>query len=223
MENENGTYFLDLRRLWRLLRGKLRLVIVLAVLGACVGLLLSLCVIRPSYTAAVCLYVNNGSLQNDQQHLTSSDIAASRELVQTCCAILNTRTVLEEVIESGQLSCTAEELSKMIDAEAVDQTELMRLCVTSNDPYQAAHIANCIAQVLPRAVSAVIPNASLSAIDSAVADTEKTAPSVPKYTLLGAAVGILLAVGYFSLCAIGVQRQPPVNTKDGNNREEFSQ
>lgn len=219
-KDDNGTY-LDLRKLVKLLKRKLGVLALAVALGAAIDLFIATCVVEPTYRASVCLYVNNGSFDANS-HITSSDIAASRELVDTCCAILNTRTVLEEVIEKAALSCTTDKLAKSIESGAVGQTEVMRLSVEANDPQEAARIANCIAEVLPNAVAAVIPNASLYAIDSAVPDRQKVAPSVVGYTVLGACGGGFAVVAYLSLSSIYVAQGSAERMEESKKEESIT-
>ena len=90
--------------------------------------------ITPLYKASAMLYVNNSSLSVGSTKVDLSDLNAAQSLVDTYIVILKTRTTLEEVIEAAGLSYDYETLSDMIEAGAVNSTEVFSIEVTSPDP-----------------------------------------------------------------------------------------
>jgi capsular polysaccharide biosynthesis protein len=70
----------------------------------------------------------------------------------------------------------------------------MKVTVTTEDPNEAAKIANCIAEVLPVRISEIIDGASMEVVDSAVPNNQKISPSITKYTAVGLILGVLIAV-----------------------------
>jgi len=90
----------------------------------------------------------------------------------------------------------------MISAESVNGTEVFRVTVTSEDPYDSAKIANCIAEVLPKRISEIIEGSSMKVVDSAVVNLEKVAPSITKYTAMGGVLGILISFVIIVIMAI---------------------
>ena len=90
----------------------------------------------------------------------------------------------------------------MIESGPVNETEVMQVTVTCQDPYEAARIANGIASVLPQRITEVIEGASMEVVDSAIVDTEKVAPSITLYTAVGFLVGMLLSVAVLIIIAL---------------------
>ena len=82
----------------------------------------------------------------------------------------------------------------MIECSASNNTEIMLVTVTCEDPYVASNIANTIADVLPQRISEIIDGASMKIVDSAIPDLEKVAPSITAFTAIGLALGIVLSV-----------------------------
>jgi pyridoxal/pyridoxine/pyridoxamine kinase len=68
--------------------------------------------------------------------------------------------------------------------------------------YEAAKIANCIAEVLPVRIAEIIDGASMEVVDSAVPNTNKVAPSITKYTAVGLILGVLISVAIIAVMAI---------------------
>ena len=134
--------------------------------------------------------------------ISSSQILAAQSLVNTYTVILNNRTTYEKVIEVSGVSYTPEQLSKMVKAGPANETEIMKVTVTSTDPYEAAKIANCIAEVLPERIKQVIDGASMEVVDTAVPNLQKVAPSITKYTIVGLILGALGAAAVLAVFAL---------------------
>ena len=187
--------------LWR----KIWIVILAALLAASVGFGLSAFLIEPTYSSTILLYVNNSSTIGGidvSSSISLSDITASQSLVKTYGEILDNRTTLERVIEKTKIDYTFEDLHKMIASGSSNDTEIMYVTVTTNDPYEAAKIANCIAEVLPVRIAEIIDGASMEVVDSAVPNLRKVAPSITKYTAVGLILGAVLSVIVIAIIAM---------------------
>jgi capsular polysaccharide biosynthesis protein len=152
--------------------------------------------INPTYSAAIKLYVNNNSVSigNMDFSISASQLSAAQALVKTYGEILDSRSTLERVIDKAEVDYTWKQLSGMIKYEPSNETEIMRVTVTTTDPYEASRIANTIAEVLPIRIAEIIDGASMEVVDSAIPDIEKVAPSITQHTAIGLALGILISV-----------------------------
>jgi len=201
MTNKEEVVEIDLKRLLDALMNKAWLTMLAAVLCAAITLVGTLLLITPEYEASAMFYVNNSdiSVGSATLSLTSSDITASRGLVDTYIVILNTRETLADVIDYANVNYSYDDLQKMISAEAVDETEIFEVVVSSTDPNEAEQIANAIAYILPKRISGIVEGTSAKIVDSAIVPS---APSSPKYTvnaLVGFALGFLLSAGIIVL------------------------
>ena len=155
--------------------------------------------ITPLYQASAMMYVNNSSISVGSTQVDLSDLSAAQSLVETYLVILNTRGTLEQVIEAADLPYDYETLSKMIEAGAVNSTEVFEIQVTSADPQEAEKIANTIAELLPGRISQIIDGSSAKIVDYAVVPSHKSSPSISRYTLLGILLGAVLSCGVIVL------------------------
>ena len=200
MENKAKTktgkdyYSIDLMHIARTLLHRLWIIILVAVLAATATFAYSAFVIPPSYGAQVLLYVNNSSINfgNTSFDISASDIQASMSLVKTYSVLLENRTTLERVIENSGVDYSVGELKAMISTGSVNETEVMRVVVICGDPYEAAKIANSIAEVLPIRISEIIDGASMEVVDTAVPITTKIGPNIERNTILGFILGGLI-------------------------------
>lgn len=177
--------------------------IVLIAMLLCGSLLLSYAAffVTPLYESSVLMYVNNSSFSVGAAKfsISSSEISAARSLVETYLVILKTRMTLNDVISLSGLDCTWEELSDMISAGSVNNTEVFSVTVRSDDPYEAERIANTIARVLPDKIASVVEGSSVRIVDYAVVPSERVSPSLGMYTLAGLAVGMVISCGAIAI------------------------
>jgi len=196
-KNGRDYYSIDLLHIVKSLWRRAWLIGLCGLLVAALGFALSAFLIKPKYSSSVELYVNNKTVSlggNSDVSISASDLTASQSLVRTYGVILCSRSTLEQVIEKAGLDCTWKDLSKQIEYAPSNDTEVMRVTVTTYDPYESSDIANTIAEVLPDRISDIIDGATMKLVNSAVPELEKVSPSITMYTVIGMMLGILLMV-----------------------------
>lgn len=201
-ENNREYYTIDVLHIVKTLWKRAWVIALCGLLTAAIGFSIAAFVIVPTYSSSIKLYVNNSSISLGSFSITSSEITAAQELVKTYGEILDTRTTLQIVVDKANLDYTWKEISKMLTYEPSNDTEIMRVTVTCENPYEASKIANTIAEVLPVRVSEVITGASMAVVDSAIPELDKVAPSISQYTALGLIIGVLLSVTVLTVVAL---------------------
>jgi capsular polysaccharide biosynthesis protein len=180
-----------LRSLWN----RLWILILSTILAATAGLSLAAFIIPPKYSSSVMLYVNNSSfsLGNTDFSISSSQITAAQSLVKTYTIILKNRTTLEMVIEDTNVNYSYEELYDMVEASDVEETEILRVTVTTGNAAEAQKIVNSIAVVLPQRISEIIEGATMEVVDAGYLNTKPVSPSILKFTVIGGVLGLLIS------------------------------
>lgn len=203
-KNARDYYVVDLMHILKTLWSKAWVLILTGIAVAGITFSYATFCITPKYSSQIMLYVNNSSFSvgNTSFSISSSEISAAQSLVKTYIVILNNRTTLEKVIDNTDVDYTYEELSSMIVAAPVDDTEIFSISVTSDDPEEATLIANGIARVLPRRVAEIIDGSSMKVVDMAVVDTEKVSPNITKYTAFGFVMGFFIAFAAVAIYAL---------------------
>lgn len=153
--------------------------------------------ITPKYNSRTYLFVNMASNLTGLQRLSlnTTEMAVAKNLVDTYLVILNSRLTLEEVIERSGVTYSYEDLQKMLNCTAVENTSIFYVDVTSTDPAEAELIANTIAVVLPEKIGSIIEGASARIVDSAVRATKRSSPSYIGNAAKGAVFAVILASG----------------------------
>ena len=194
MMKQNEEVQIDLKRLVDALLRKAWALILAAVLGASIALGGTALFITPQYQSSAMFYVNNGSLSigNASLSLSAGDISASRGLVDTYIVILKTRETLNDVIDYAGVDMTYDQLSGMISAAAVDDTEIFRVTITHPDPETAQKLADAVSHIFPKRIDRIIESTSAQVVDSAVIPSKPSSPSYTQNTLLGFVIGLVL-------------------------------
>lgn len=189
---------IDLGQIFKTLWRKVWIIATAGILAAIVFLSYSLFMITPKYSSGVMMYVNNNNspVSGGNISISTTNISAARSLVETYIVILKNRATLDKVIARSGVDYEYEELVGMISAAPVQDTEVFEVTVTTEDPAEAAKIANTIAEVLPGRLSEVIEGSSVRLVQEAIESDQKVSPNVTKNTLLGFLLGI------FAACAV---------------------
>ncbi len=197
VKNKGEFAEVNIKRLLDALLGKVWAILLASVLGASIVLAITYLFITPKYESSAMFYVNNSSISVGEASLSidSSDITASKSLVNTYIVILNTRETLNDVIDYAGVSRRYSEVQDMISADAVDDTEVFRVVVTSEDREEANKIANAIAYILPKRISSIVEGTSAKIVESAIVAARPSSPSYVMNTLIGFLLGFVLAAG----------------------------
>lgn len=195
MEQQNEYIEIDLLRLLRAVWRHMALVVLAAILCGGAAFAAARYLVPVKYQASTLLYVNNSAISVGSTSISLSDLSASQSLVETYIVILNTRLTLNEVVEKAGVDYSFTKMKKMVEAEALNGTEIFEVTVTSRDAEEAARIANTIARILPDKIAQIVDGSSVRTVDWAVVPEKPYSPSYPKYAVIGALAGLLLSVG----------------------------
>ncbi len=195
-KNTSGAYMIDLAHIAKVIWHKIWIVAIVSIVVAVIGFSIAAFAITPKYSSSIMLYVNNSSFNVGDLgfSISSSELTAAQSLAKTYTVLLKNRTTLERLIDETGVDYTWDEIYDMIESGPVNETEVMRVTVTCEDPYEAEIIANGIAKVLPQRVAEIVEGASMEVVDSAIVDTEKVAPSITAYTAVGFIIGAILSI-----------------------------
>ena len=180
------------------------IILLVGVLFGVVAFVYTVTSVTPKYSSSVMLYVNNKSfsLGNTSVSISAADLSASQSLIDTYITILKNRTTMEEVAAKAGSSYSYGQLLSMVSTSKIEGTEVFRVTVTSHDPNEAAHIANCISEVLPERIEDIIEGSSMRIVDSAIVNTTKVSPNVTSEVIKFFFIGAFIAAAVIILLSI---------------------
>lgn len=187
-----------IQALWR----KILVIALVAILFGCMTFGVTAFLMEPEYQATASMYVNNSSfnLGATSFSISNSDLTAANSLVSVYLYILDSRTTMEEVIQTANLNYTPEELKKMITTNSVDDTGAFEVTVTNSNPVEVELIANSIAKILPDRIAEIVDGTSVRVVDYAIIPSQRSGPSIITNTVLGILLG-----GFLSAACIAVK------------------
>ena len=147
----------------------------------------------PQYQSSTTVLVDYRA--SETEVLTQNDINLSQKLVQTYTEIIKSLTILNPVIEEMDLSLTPNELLKKISVSQVNETEIIKISVTDEDPILARDIANTLAQTFSEEISHIMKVDSTSVLDEAVLPTTPLAQNKVTKIAIAGILGMMVSVG----------------------------
>lgn len=206
MNNTNDFEQVDIKRMIEIVLDRIVSIVVITIVFGLISYALSEFFITPKYESSITMFVNNRRSNNEETTETktlTSDINASQLLVPTYIEMIKSNNVLQEVADvveekTGERH-TVKEIKKMLTAEAVSRTEIIRVSIKTTDTAMAREIANTIADVAPNKIQKFIELSDVRIIDRAKLSTSPVSPNVRNNTILGALLGFVLSISFILL------------------------
>lgn len=191
MENqrESDVIEIDLLEILRLLLGRLWLIVSVSVFFALVCFALSSYVILPVYESTTKIYILN---KTESTSVTYNDVQMGTQLTKDYAELINSRYVLEEVIQKLGLSMEYEDLLEVVHVSTPSDTRIVSITVEDTDPVAAMNAANCIREVASEHIQNVMDIDAVNVVETANMPTKKAGPSCLKWTFIGCAAGCCL-------------------------------
>lgn len=201
MKNENTgkqDYFvIDFLHIVKSVWHRIWIVILAGIIAAVGGFSYARFCITPTYSSSIMLYVNNNSsITGGKFSFNSSELDAAQELIKTYKVMLMNRTTLTQIMEDAGVEekYSYEDFYYMIEAESVDETEVLRVTVTSTDYKEAAVIAESIAELFPGILGEIMNDCEMKVVDKPVMNSSKVAPHITRYSVVSLIIGSLVAL-----------------------------
>jgi polysaccharide biosynthesis transport protein len=168
------------------------------VLGALVAATASYLVARqlpPVYESHATLLVSVPSASGGS---STSDMAASQQLLKTYTLLVTVPVVLERAADLLGSSVTAEQLGRVVTAQPVRDSQLMTISARGSDPVLVRDISSSVATAFMEQQPQWLPQgqAAVSLIQPALLPTRSSSdPPLPVLLGMAAVVGFLLTLG----------------------------
>ena len=196
MNNEENEV-IDLVEILYAIRQHLLKVILATVVAAIIGFAASKFLMTPQYSSSAMMIVN--TRQDVTSNVTSDQINSATKLVATYSIIIKSDTVLQQVIENLGLGMTYSELNSRVSVQAVDDTQVMKITVRSNNPEWARQVCDKITEVSPNVILEAVEAGSVKVISNASIATDPVSPNTMKNTALAGMVGLVLCLAVIFL------------------------
>jgi capsular polysaccharide biosynthesis protein len=181
----------ELVELWRVVRKRLTMIIVIAVVAVVTAGVLSKFVLTKQYTSTATLMVIP---HNSAQDLITS-MVTGESLVATYAQVATSQSVLGSVVQSEHLALNELQLSHHVVATPVVNTDLVTVSATSPNPLWSSRVANAVADATVRNITRVTQQRDLEVVDPATTATIPVSPKTKTNVAIALVLGLLVGGG----------------------------
>ena len=181
---------IDLVEICLLLLHNLPLILSAGVLAALCLFLGTKLLIAPTYNSTTSIYIL--SRQQESSSITYSDVQLGTQLTADYAELIQSRYVLEEVIQVLGLDTSYEGLSGRVNVTTPDGTRILTITVTDTDPVRAMDTANAIREVASVHITNVMDIEAVNVVETANMPTAQAGPNTLRNTLIGALLGVFV-------------------------------
>lgn len=185
---------IDLREYFFILKKKMWLIALAAIVCGLVSGIISFFVLTPVYEANTSLIVNKEVENEMTQMSTSDDLNFVQKLAVTYGEIIKSRTVITSTIDRLDLDMTYDELLESISVTNVDSTQIIKISVQNTSPTIAARICNTIPQIFSTEVQRVVKASGVEVIDKATIPEDPVKPNKTMNIVIAMVLGIMASV-----------------------------
>lgn len=190
---------------------KIWLIIIVTILGGICGFVISEFILPLEYSSHISMYVQSYTDIKDSDNPNYNDISKSKQLINTYIEVLKDDAVMDSVgaklqkdfdenVIADNFSLTSEgkikseSLRNTLSITTVTDTSALTIVATTQNAELSAAICNELAAQANAFTDSAIGIGSIKYINSAKVYNNPVAPSVPKYSALGAAAGLMLII-----------------------------
>ena len=157
-----------------------------------IGLTYTIFLKEPKYKSDVNVIIVN---KDKQTTSLQSDLAANQKLAATYRELVGSRRILNQVIDNLDLNYSIGQLQQMISVENVNDTEIIKITVSSSEPKEAKVIANETAKIFQDEVKDIYNLENVSIVDKAILAKEPYNINIVKESVIYIALGMVLSCG----------------------------
>lgn len=198
MEEEQNELEIDLRELLFIIRRKLWIVILSAVLFGAAALFGTKFLITPQYTSSSSLLV----LTKETTLSSLADLQMGSQLTNDYRVLILSRPVLQKVVDNLELEYDYKRLKSKVSISNPSDTRILIISVEDEDPKQACTIVDELAEVSSAYIGDKMEVIPPKIIESGEVDEDPTSPNILKNTAVGIFLGLVISIGVIVIIAI---------------------
>lgn len=194
-ENEIEINLRDIFYEWK---RRIFLILAVGILAACVCCCCITLFVTPLYTSTATILV----LTQDESSATVADLQLGPEIAADYSILISSRQVLEETVENLDLDMNYAQLEAELTITNPENTRLLQLSVTDEDPVLARQLVNELAYTASEYIGEKIDVAPPKIIEEGELPTSRSNGDMLKAAVLSFAAGIIVTAGIIALMTI---------------------
>lgn len=179
---------IDLREIIELLRQRLWIIVLCAVIGASAMFVYMKNFVVPQYSATSKMYIFS------ETQLTSMNVSLSTSLTVDFIEVAKSRPVMEEVIEDLGLNMSSSALASCVNVTNPEDSHLLIINVTTTDPVLSKDIANSMTSVVAKRVAEIMAADEPNVMEEAIVPGGPVDSGLRRNVVLGGLAGAVLVI-----------------------------
>lgn len=185
---------IDLREYFFILKKKIWVILLSAVICGVISGLVSFYVLKPTYEANTTLIVNKEMEDETAQVSTSDDLNFVQKMAVTYGEIIKSKSVIASTINKLNLDMTYEDLSKAVSVTNVENTQIIKISVQNENPRVAATICNAIPEIFSTEAQRIVKASGTEVVDRAIVPEKPIKPNKKINILIAMVLGMMVSV-----------------------------
>jgi len=191
---------LDIRIALAVLMKKIKWVLLITLAGAVALGAYTKFLVADTYRSSCTMYVINLTKVEDDQSITSGNLATSRALIEDYIVILKNGKVIDEVaahLRQQGYVMTNRAILQTLSMEAVDESAMLEVSATTTNPQLSKAICDAMYEVAPDMIKEVMQGMGMVSQMDAAKTGGKVGPNVMRNVILGGLFAFVLSYGAF--------------------------
>lgn len=185
---------IDLKELLTLFWNKKTQIILIVLIFILLGVIYTTGFVKPKYTSSTTLLLATGNTSSNTNTITTTDVTLNSKLVSTYSALVQSKSIIREVISNVGINISEEELKNNITVTQEKDTEIIKISVSNENATSAAKLANETAKVFMKKITELYNINNIQIVDEAEVTSAPSNINHPKDIMIFAFIGIVVAV-----------------------------
>ena len=188
---------IDLKELLSLFWSKKTQIILIVLIFMLIGVIYTVGFVTPKYTSSTTLLLATSENSTDKSStITTTDVTLNSKLVSTYSDLVQSKSVLRQVISNLGINISEEELKNNITVTQEKDTEIIKISVTNANANTAEKVANEVAKVFTKKIQEIYKINNVHIVDAAEVETTPSNINHSKDVMIFTFIGIVIATGY---------------------------
>ena len=190
---------LDLKELFEMFWNKKIKIILIVAIFAVIGVIYSIGFVVSEYTAFTKLVLagqSSDATGNTTEAITTTDLTINSKLVGTYSELVTSTDVVRQVITNTGIDISEEALKSSIEVSSVEDTDVIKISVTNQNPTYATKLANETAKAFMEKVAEIYNINNVHVVDEAEEPQSPSNVNHLKDVVIFTFIGVVIAVGY---------------------------
>ena len=166
---------------------------------AVIGVIYSIGSVVPEYTAFTKLVLagqSSDATGNTTEAITTTDLTINSKLVGTYSELVTSNDVVRQVITNTGINISEEALKSSIEVSSVEDTDVIKISVTNQNPTYATKLTNETAKAFMEKVAEIYNINNVHVVDEAEEPQSPSNVNHLKDVIIFTFIGVVVAVAY---------------------------